>query len=85
MFVMQLVNTLYYENDKYRKGQYNPFGLIGYMVGIGTDFIAGSGSIADIGRTCKDFPLCNGTGYTVVDNIAVAAYNTFYIAGRLYE
>jgi len=55
------------------------------MVGIGFDFIAWSGGIADIGRACEDFSLCNGTGYTVADNIAVAAYNTFYIAGRLYK
>ena len=60
-------------------------GVVGYMVGIGTDFFAGSCGIADIRRAGSYFSEGIGSRYSDAYNIALVAYNTVCLTGRLFE
>ena len=60
-------------------------GVVGYMVGVGTDFFAGSCGIADIRRAGSYFPEGIGSRYPDAYNIAVVTYNPFYIIGGFYK
>ena len=60
-------------------------GVVGYMVGVGTDFFAGSCGIADIRRAGSYFSEGIGSRYSDAYNIAVVTYNPFYIIGGFYK
>ena len=60
-------------------------GFVGYMVGVGLDFVAWVGDLTNIGETRNNLPYSYRTRDPVAYNSPFAAYNTIYIIGGFYK